>query len=90
MVDRDYAVATEAAKSLRIASGQTKIATIRFTVKVAKKAIDDKGKIRISLVYYTIKEVTKLLTRYYKCCHTGHLTKQYKSQIDRSRFNTRE
>lgn len=70
--------------SLRRAYANTQTATVRAPVKLAKKFIDG-GKIRIGWVVCRIR-ARKALIKCYKCLEFGHISRQCKSKIDRSKL----
>ena len=61
VIDNDLVVAANAVKSLRRAYGETQIALVRLLAEVAQKVIGERGKIRISLVNCSIREINQPL-----------------------------
>ena len=79
----EEATLTEAI-SLRETFGHTQTATISLPVESAKKLLDV-GRIKIGWVVCRIRERTKI-TKCFKCLEFGHLAKQCKSGVDRSKL----
>ncbi|XP_015119320.1 uncharacterized protein LOC107042687 [Diachasma alloeum] len=80
----ENAIALEAVKSLRIAYGGTRTASVTLTASAAKKILGEHGKIKIGWVNCRIRRVERPM-KCFKCWHYGHLATKCTSAVDRSR-----
>ncbi|EFN66795.1 Gag-Pol polyprotein, partial [Camponotus floridanus] len=79
----DCGVTLESVRSLRNGYGGTKTAAVRLAAPTAKKLLE-RTHIRVPWTDCSVREVIRPL-KFYTCWHFGHLYKNCKSRVDRSK-----
>lgn len=79
----DGSVTLSSVRSLRFAYNRTQVAVVRLTMQTARKLLELKN-IQIQWSYCRIRELMRLL-KCFKCWNVRHLSRNCRSQTDRSK-----